>query len=487
MLDSLRYNGEELLSATILVNGKSFSNAGVRYRDGASFTPGGRRNNLFIDLDTKTDEKYADVGEIELSGATRDPSMVREVIGFEIARKYFPAPMANFAKVKINNEYYGLLVNVEVVNKDFLSKNFGTTNGDLFYAEPVALEKEVDCSNNVFGTLRKDKSIDCLHFNFSKYQGDWNDLFELTKVLKEQPEKIDEVLDVDQVLWMLAYNNVFLNLKSYSGKYSYNYYLARPENGRFVTLLGKMNLSFGSYKNTGVGSDLKLEQLTRLSSTLHESNIEKPLISVLLSNETYRKQYISHISTILKDVKKYNFKRRIDALHALIYPDFVNDKNRYYSTQDLGNSIEQTIGKRSKIPGLVKIVLERRSFLKKEKELTVIPPGVTKISYEKRKQFSNEKVRTFKIKAVTDNYAKSVFIHYRYDKSGTFKTMKLKDDGKHFDDAANDKIFGIELMPNSGQSPLEYYMTVENANAIGFYPENYRQQKIKITLAELNN
>ncbi len=47
ILDSLRYNGEELMKAELNINGKLFKDAGVRYRDARSFTPGGRRNGLF--------------------------------------------------------------------------------------------------------------------------------------------------------------------------------------------------------------------------------------------------------------------------------------------------------------------------------------------------------------------------------------------------------------------------------------------------------
>jgi spore coat protein CotH len=34
-------------------------------------------------------------------------------------------------------------------------------------------------------------------------------------------------------LWMLAFNNVFVNLDSYTGGFSQNYYLYKDENRRF--------------------------------------------------------------------------------------------------------------------------------------------------------------------------------------------------------------------------------------------------------------
>ena len=87
----------------------------------------------------------------------------------------------------------------------------------------------------------------------------WTDLQELTKVLNTDPGKIDRILDVDNALWMLALNNVMVNLSSYSGNHSINYYLYKDGNGRFQVVPWDLNLAFGSYKNTGSGSDLELK------------------------------------------------------------------------------------------------------------------------------------------------------------------------------------------------------------------------------------
>ncbi|MBK7338408.1 MAG: CotH kinase family protein [Saprospirales bacterium] len=88
----------------------------VRIIDSNSFQPGSRRNGLYIQLDYSTPgQQIQGHSSLSLSSSLRDPSMVREVLGLEIARKYMPAPKANYANVWINNERYGLYVNVESV------------------------------------------------------------------------------------------------------------------------------------------------------------------------------------------------------------------------------------------------------------------------------------------------------------------------------------------------------------------------------------
>ena len=92
-----------------------------------------------------------------------------------------------------------------------------------------------------------------------KSKDGWDDLIELTDILNNKPKEIEKVLNVDRALWMLAFNNVLVNLSSYSGQHSQNYYMYKDSKGHFNPVVWDLNLSFGSFKNTGNGSDLKLK------------------------------------------------------------------------------------------------------------------------------------------------------------------------------------------------------------------------------------
>ena len=129
-LDSLRFNGDGLMPAVVELNGQKFENAGVRYRGFKSFAPGMPRNPLHIVLNTKDKtQTYQGYSTLKLSNTLRDPSMLREVLGYEIARTYMPAPKANFAKVTINGKIYGLLANVESVNEEqFMNRYFASSD-----------------------------------------------------------------------------------------------------------------------------------------------------------------------------------------------------------------------------------------------------------------------------------------------------------------------------------------------------------------------
>ena len=316
----------------------------------------------------------------------------------------------------------------------------------------------------------------------------WDDLIELTYLLNKKPDEIHRVLNVDQALWMLAYNNVLANLSSYTGRYSENFYLYQDNQGRFNPIVFDLNLCFGSYKNTGVGSDLKLKDLQEMDPLLHVNNADKPLISQLLQNESYKKMYLDHIRTLVKEVfRKDQYLERVKELQSLIREDFEADKNRYYTMEDFNKSLTETIGKRSRIPGLQQLMTPRTDFLKKDISLAVIPPAISEVAVTSREKFSSEKVTEFKIQATVDKFPTEVVLYYRHDSTKPFKRVEMADDGRHSDGEAEDKVFGAVVKPEAGATEIEYYIYAENSRAAKFSPTRYMFEQYTATLEELNN
>ncbi len=490
LLDSLRYNGDELLACGIEINGAKLKDAGVRYRDARGFTPGGRRNGLFLKLDYSTpSQNYAGYTHIDLSNALRDPSMVREVVGYEIARQYMPAPSANYAKVNINGEYYGLFVNIEVVDKAFLKKHFGNADGSLYYSDPNTVERAGEgCKANVYGSLQLDNNANCLKTHFKNVQnGNWTDLHEMTAMLKNTPDKIEQLLDVDRTLWMLAFNSVTVNLHSYSGQYSADYYLYRDETGRFVPIIGGLNLAFGSFKNTGIGSDLEATGVVSLDPLLHTSDGYKPLISVLLNNELYRKQYVSHMRAILREaIKDGKLDKRAKELQELIKAPLTADLNKYYAVSDFAKSLMETIGTRSKIPGLVDFMNKRATYLSTQGDFTVLPPAVDEVVVVRREKFSTDRVTSFKVQAKVEKFAKKVRVYYRFAEGAPMREATMMDDGKSNDGESGDGLYGVEIQPDGNADKIEFYIMAENAKAVSYSPARYMYETHTATLADLN-
>ncbi|MEM9822253.1 MAG: CotH kinase family protein [Bacteroidota bacterium] len=490
LLDSIRIHGDGMLIGDAKVDGKNYENAGIRYRGSKSFTTGSKRNAFHIKLNyINKNQNHQGYKTLKLSNALRDPSMIREVLSYEIARQYLPAPQAGYVNLYINDEYFGLFVNVEAVNGTFLEKHFGSKSNSFFKCSPdLSATPMTGCKNKIFSSLQYEENVQCYTANYEmKSDEGWDDLIELTNILNNEPDKVSSVLNVDRTLWMLAFNNVLVNLSSYSGQHSHNFYLYKDNFGRFNPIVWDMNLAFGSFKNTGKGSDLKLAELQKMDPLLHADNPSKPLIAQLLRNPEYKKMYLSHLRTILYDhFVNGNYEKRAKELQATITSAFYSDPNKFYQNSDFVSSLKSTIGRRSKIPGIVELMSSRARFLKKHPEVSIYPPEVEEVKVLRREQFAAANIKTFTIQAKVKNRAKRVKIYYRSNADDLFTSVFMADDGKSGDGEPGDKIFGVTIDPKGAFDTIQYYIVTENAKATGFDPPNYMFEPYTASIQDLN-
>ncbi len=491
ILDSLRYNGEELLLGSVAINGVALQDVGVRYREGRGHTPAAKRNGLFLRLNqVNSQQNYQGYFSVDLSSAVRDPSMIREVISYEMLRNYMPASRANFAKVYINEKLYGLFVNVEPIEPAFLERNFGAKDGALFLSDPSMVDDEPEgCYSKIFGSLQRDNKKECYQHYFKAIQGqDWDGLIEMIRVLNREPQKLDSVLDIDNALWMLAFNNLTVNLNSYTGQFSPNYYLYKNKENRFVPIITHLNFAFGSYKNTGSGSDLGIREMMTMPINLHYNELTKPLIVRLLGNELRLKQYYAHIRQMMDDYfKDDQFGKRAKELQAMIRASLAEDENKYYTMEEFDKSLTDIIGEKSRIPGLADFASRRANWVQAQQTFRIAPPEILEVNVEKRERFSNKTMTDFKVTAKTDRFTKRVWICYRYATTEPFREVLMLDDGKNNDGQPDDSIFGITIPPGGGTDRLEYYILAENAKMVNYSPAHYTQERNLVTLQELNN
>ncbi|GEM_PF-648467 len=491
VLDSLRVNGDEMLLATVEINGQRYEDVGVRYHASRGFRAGQKRNSFDIQLDyVRADQHYQGYRNLYLSDARRDPSMVRQVLGYEIARQYMPAPLANYARLTIGSGFYGLMVNVQPIDEVFLRQYFGTDQRACFVVSELhAEEMPRGCIEGAVGALIYEESLACYQYNFeARYGKAWDALKHLAAVLRNKDEAaIAATLDVDAALWMHAFNNVLVNLYSYSGHPARNYWLYQDSTGRFVPILGRLNYAFGSYKNVGNGSDLPNKRLVTLDPWLHRDNANRPLISSLLAQPEWRNRYVHHMQVVLNDHFVHNqWLDRAKALRRLIRKDYARDPSRYYSMEDFDNALNKTIGQYSRIPGLVRLMVPRSNFLRKHEALRVIPPQFGQVQFTHRKRYSTDRVTTFQLTVPVGKKPDYVRVWYRFAPTMQWQVAELYDDGHHGDGKAHDGVFGLEIVPPDGQDALEYFLEAGNVASVNFYPASYMWGGLRVTLEELN-
>lgn len=108
-----------ILADSARVNGIFYDSVGVKYKGNSSYNPTSNKNPLHIALDQFKNQSYQGFKDIKLSNCYADPSMMREVLSYDILSNYMDCPKSNFIKVYINNAYIGIYTNTESIGKTF--------------------------------------------------------------------------------------------------------------------------------------------------------------------------------------------------------------------------------------------------------------------------------------------------------------------------------------------------------------------------------
>ncbi len=467
------------IAKTVEINGALFDSCGVKYKGNSSYNANNAKNPLHIELNTvKGNQDYNGFTDLKLSNGFSDPTFVREVVSYWVLSHYMHCPRANFAKVYINGSYYGLMTNVESITKSFLSDHFSSSQGAFFKCTPVGGAGPGGSSN--YPTLKWLGADSTLYQTAYEIKSDagWADLLHLIDTLNNQTAAVSQILDVDRTLWMLAFDNLLVNLDSYIGTFSQNYYLYRTDNQRFSSIVWDLNMSFGGFRNLAGGTGggpggggLDTTAMKNLSPLAVSTVTDRPLINKLLQNATYKRMYLAHIRTILEEMfVSGDYLDKALEQQAIIDAAVQSDTHKFYSyAQFLSNVYWGATGTGGgpgggSVPGIVSLMNGRKNYLLSTTEISAAPPAISDVTAPTAPPLGSEVWITAKISGAST----STLLGWRGATTDAFTRVAMYDDGQHQDGTAGDGIFGASFTALTPRS--EYYIYSENSSAGAFLP-----------------
>jgi spore coat protein CotH len=355
------YNTDVEVPATLTVDGRVFRDVGVRFRGNSSFfaVPAGRKRPLNVSLDfVHENQELGGYRTFNLLNAAQDPTFLRSVLYNHIAREYLPAPKANFVRVVINGESWGVYPSVQQFNKDFARDWYGTPDGARWKAPPQGRGglQYLGDDPAVYKRAYEIKSKDD--------PAAWTSLVTLARVLDTTPPDrleaaLAPILDVDETLRFLAVDVALVNGDGYWTRGS-DFSLFRDPKGRFHITTHDANETFSGSGGGGPGrggrggpggpGGADLDPLVGLDDAT------KPLRSKLLSVPALRERYLNHVRDIA--TKWLDWQRLgpvAGGYHALIAADVKADTKKLdtYEAFEAG------------LPALKSFVERRRAVLLK--------------------------------------------------------------------------------------------------------------------------
>ena len=469
LVDSFFANPDYRLPATVTLNGVAYDSVGIRYKGNSTFVL--PNNNGSPKVPFNIDMNYWVAGQkllgkkkVKLANAWMDATFSKEFTASKIYRKYLPTPEVNLSKLYVQNDYLGLYVNTESINKQFVKKHFDEKSGVLFKCDPVQVFGQATTTNGEpnLNWLGNDSTLYYDSYILKSDHG-WEELLQLINTLNNNTAEIDSILNVDRVLWAFAVNSVIANLDTYNGFYIHNYYLYQTKDGLFQMIPWDLSESFGGALLGGVWAtpnDIYEYDPFYGYTTDAASN---PLLYKLLDNPQYYLQYTAHLRTIIDESLDTAFIRNsITELQNLGYAAANADVHKPFTIAEYHDNVESAVWSWSwfyGFAGILSTIDERKPYLLSHAEITKTPPSISNVMV-------NNNVLTAEVYDGTSVDLMATISEY----NSKFQQFTMSDDGQNGDVVTGDDIYSASLPFQASGEEIKFYIRAQNDMAMQLNP-----------------
>ncbi|MEJ6776580.1 MAG: CotH kinase family protein [Crocinitomicaceae bacterium] len=470
LVESFFNNPSYRIPATVNLSGILHDFVGVRYKGNSTFClPNDVQNpkvpynidmNYWLSGQTLMGKK-----KIKLANAWLDPTFSKEFIASKIYRKYLPTPEANLLKLHVQDDYLGLYVNTESINKQFCEKHFGEKEGVLFKCDPIDMfcDPSPTPASGPPPSLRWLGADSTLYYNSYNLKSEhgWEQLMRLVYTLKFNTTELDSILNIDRALWAFAVNTATLNLDTYNGYYIHNYYLYQTEDGLFQMIPWDLSESF-----TGaiLGFDFwNPDPVYNYDPYGTQFSIgERPLLDYLLNHPLYRKIYTAHLRTVLNETMSNTsaINNEIDQLQSIAEQSVIADPYKLFNINQFYENVDNAIWSNWGFGGIISSINARNSYLSNLSEIAQTNPVISQVS-----------MNGYFVEAMVSNPTQVELMATISPHNSKFNSFPMHDDGSFGDALANDGIYTAELPYLVSGEEIKFYVRSHNSNSVFLSPE----------------
>ena len=470
------YKTDVDVPADLIVDGEIYRSVGVRFRGSSSyFTVENEKKSFNIAVDSNDDnQRLFGYKTLNLLNGHADASFLREVLYSRIARNYIPALKANFVKLVINGENWGIYINSQQYNKDFLSEWFGTRGG-VRWKVPPGRESGLVYNGDKPSDYQESYQ---LKTNEKDVPNAWTDIINLCQTIQETPDdrletELSSIFDIDRAFWFLALDNIFIDNDGYFSRGS-DYSIYQDPNGRFHLLPYDSNETFRFAG--GGGPNSWQTDGPMLSPVAQEDDEMRPVIKRLFAIPHLRARYLAHVRTIVNDWLDWEkLEPIIAAYQSLIDEEVKADDKKLYSYEAFATSHikEQTRGSgpggfgrrgggRRSTPSFKSFVTERRDFLLSHPEIDKPTPVILSVS-EQEDRAAGERVQIM-AKISDEITVDEVILHYANARLSPFHSLPMSKNGT---------VYTGEIPSFPAGTEVRYFFearAVESSGTTTFFP-----------------
>lgn len=451
------------LPATMIVEGDTFYNVGVRFKGNTSYqqVQNSDKKSFNITMDYLIAGQDLDgYSTLNFNNAFEDASFMREVAYLHQIRRHIPAARGNFIRLFINGTSWGIYPNVQQINGDYIEEWFFSNDGTRWRAD-----RSTSGPGGPGGGGWGDGTagLNYLGADTATYQpyytlksankpNPWDDLVNVCDVLNTTPlanleTEVSEVLDLDRTLWFLASEIAFSDDDSYVFKGKMDYYLYwDPETQRMTPL------EFD-------GNSVMKSNAVNWGVFYNETKVNYPLLNRLLAVPSIRQRYLAHFRTLLADeLNATNFNALIDQYAALIDAGVQADTKKLYSNVQYN----------SEKAAIKTFVQNHRNTLLNNTEMNATGPSISNAAMTSATGLwadpAADEAVAVTATVTSSNGISSVSLYYCPALYGNFSKTTMYDDGQHGDGASGDGVFGAQIPGFATGTLVRFYLEAASNN-----------------------
>lgn len=450
--------------ATLIMDGKRYSEVGVRYKGYSSYHIARLKYkkslNLTLDF-VKDNQNLMGYTTLNLHNGAWDRSYIKEVFFENLTRKYGPSLKASFVELYLNGTGWGLYSHIQALDGKFFRQWFPGNEGSSWRAESPGLVDQWKPGLTSLNYLGEDSLEYQKHYTLkrNKLPEPWKHLISLTRTLQESdhPDSLNSILDVDRALWFLAREIVFEDHNGYVFDGGMDYYLYLDNQTGRVSPVQYDNNSIFFESPPGNWDLFKREQDTLF-----------PLCHKLFSIPEFRQRYLAHVRTLTADLfREEVYGPLIDRYYQLVERVVRKDNKKLYT------SIEFVEHQDS----LKLWMANRKKFIRNHPEVNRAGLVIVNTEYKYKKSMVSEPKPGERVSVSTritgDLPVNAVYIHYGTGADGLYTRVRMVDDGMHEDNLANDGVYGATLPGQKAGEWIRFYIeaiAADSFNTVTYDP-----------------
>jgi hypothetical protein len=400
---------------------------------------------------------YYGVEKMNLNGEHNDPTVARSKVSWDLCRRAgIPAPRSNFVRVYINNNYYGLYINVEHIDEEFVDKRYGNQSGNLFKCLWPADLNYLGDDPELYKFTAGDRRAYALKTN--KAADDYSDIAHFIDVLNNTPSgdlacELEKIFNVQDYLKVAAMDVFTANWDGYIWNKNNFYLYHNGESGKFEYIPYDLDNTYGI---DWFDEDWAVRDIYNWE---HQSEY-RPLYERLMQVPKYRKWYSYYLLQILELMNPETYFERIDEIRDQIYPFILGDDYYTYDygfdPQDFLNSYETGLGMH--VPyGLKEYITSRYNAAADQLETNNIQPIV---NYMKSNHSGPGSTFELSVYVFDDENDVSASLTFNMNNSGWESILLAEEENGKFSgqfeipDGEGNFLYQVEAMDMSGNITL---------------------------------